>query len=108
MFKLNKRTSICDHKLFDVFFDDVETNNGESIPDFLVVAGFTTPDSGMLSAKIALFIAKDCSELQKYKPTEMGHSDFRFFDISEVDALIKNRELIDATTLINYYYYKLL
>jgi len=180
MFKLKKRTLVLDHRLYDIYYDDVEFGNKETISDFLVVAGknrskefltgvailpifegkiglikiyrhpvertaweaprgfvdkgekgkvaalreleeemglscdtkslvhvgYTTPDSGLLSARITLFIAPSCSKLEQFEMKEAGHRELRFLNTSEVDTLIKASQIEEATTLILYYYYR--
>ncbi|OGQ05851.1 MAG: hypothetical protein A2W61_06590 [Deltaproteobacteria bacterium RIFCSPLOWO2_01_44_7] len=180
MITLKKRTLVFDHKLFDVFTDHIESSDGQTIPDFLVVApknrsekfltgvnilpvvdgkigllkiyrhptqslvwetprgfvekgekeenaalreleeetglgcdykhlkhiGYATPDSGILAARITLFVASKCFSKRKFEVNEIGHSDFKFFTISEIDQLIQDGQIEESISLVLYYYYR--
>jgi 8-oxo-dGTP pyrophosphatase MutT (NUDIX family) len=62
-----------------------------------------TPDSGVLAAKVQLFVALNCQRSVGFKPRELGHKSFRLFDFKEVSRMIKQGEIEDSYTIIAYY-----
>ena len=60
------------------------------------------PEPGILRAKIALFIAKNCFNLNKnnFEEKEFGHKTFKLFSKNDVIKLLDHPEKFDTTTYI--------
>jgi len=66
----------------------------------LVDAGRMTPEAGILAARVALFIARDCREKRAFVADEFGHADFVWFPLDEALTLARSSEIQDPSTLL--------
>lgn len=63
-------------------------------------AGYVAPEAGLFKGRTAIYFA-DISGLEVNSYTvEIGHSDLHFFSPSEVDSLMNESQIEDATTLV--------
>jgi 8-oxo-dGTP pyrophosphatase MutT (NUDIX family) len=60
--------------------------------------GFITPDSGVIAARVELFVA-ETGEIKKPREGELGISEFRVFPIPVLENMIRNSEVQDTFTL---------
>lgn len=60
--------------------------------------GFITPDSGVLAARVELFLARDCSILA-CQQAEIGLRELCFFSVAEFEEMILRSEIQDTFTL---------
>ena len=60
------------------------------------------PEPGILRAKVALFIAKNCFKIEKNinKNKELGHKSYKLFSRSDIKKMIQTPENFDTTTFI--------
>jgi ADP-ribose pyrophosphatase YjhB (NUDIX family) len=65
--------------------------------------GFVTPDPGILAARVQVYVAMRCERRRTYSPEELGHREFRLFNLAEIADLISRSEIQDPCTLISYY-----
>jgi ADP-ribose pyrophosphatase len=68
--------------------------------------GFITPDGGILAARVQLFAATQCAKGREYAPAEIGHREFRFFNIQQVEEMIFRSEVQDPSTVIAFFMYR--
>lgn len=78
-----------------------ETNLNCQDSDMIFMHGMY-PEPGILRAKIALFIAKNCSEFDKKNLTtkEFGHKSHKYFTKQDIKKMIKMPEKFDTTSYI--------
>jgi len=69
----------------------------------LASAGLMTPEAGIIAARVALFIARDCAPVRDFAADEMGHSAFVWFNLEEALAMAKSSEIQDPSTLLLLY-----
>ena len=69
--------------------------------------GFITPDSGVLAARVHLYVAEG-GRLTKREDCELGLGEFRFFDFQEFEGMIERSEVQDTFTLAAWCKYRLL
>jgi 8-oxo-dGTP pyrophosphatase MutT (NUDIX family) len=74
---------------------------------FFSSLGYITPDSGVLAARVHLFLAEACHTTQQIQP-ELGFREFRCFPILELEEMIKRSEIQDTFTLAAWCKYRLL
>lgn len=60
--------------------------------------GFITPDSGVLAARVELFLARDCS-IVACKQAEIGLRELTFFSVAEFEQMILRSEIQDTFTI---------
>lgn len=69
----------------------------------LVDAGFMTPEAGVIAARVALYIARDCELVRAFVADEMGHSEFVWFSLGEALAMAHSSQIQDPSTLVLLY-----
>ena len=69
--------------------------------------GYITPDSGIIAARVHLFLAEGCYKTQQIQP-ELGLSGFRFFSFFEMEEMIERSEIQDTFTLAAWCKYQIL
>jgi ADP-ribose pyrophosphatase len=67
--------------------------------------GFFTPDGGILSARIQLYVATECKVSRPYVPNELGHGEMRLFEMEEIISMANDSSIEDPSTLIAIYRY---
>lgn len=76
-------------------------------PQNLISAGLVTPDSGILAARVHIFIAKDCDVVSEIK-YELGIKDFYLFSQDEIKRMVLDSTIQDSFTLSALCKYQLL
>lgn len=66
----------------------------------LLEIGAVAPEGGLFRGRTALFLADVGGLHQIERSIEVGHLDFTFFTVSEVEQMIETRRIEDATTLV--------
>jgi ADP-ribose pyrophosphatase YjhB (NUDIX family) len=74
-------------------------------PDGVQPLALMAPDAGILAARVQLFVALNCFNARAYAPTELGHQELRFFESTEVEAMISRGEVQDPSTIIAFFMY---
>jgi ADP-ribose pyrophosphatase len=69
--------------------------------------GYITPDTGVLAARVHLFLAVACYAAQPIQ-RELGLRGFRFFPFGELEGMIARSEIQDTFTLAVWCKYQLL
>ena len=69
--------------------------------------GYILPDSGILAARVHMFLAEGCHSKQQGEH-ELGLWEFRFFSFLEVEKMIESSEVQDSFTLAAWCKYQLL
>ena len=69
--------------------------------------GFITPDSGVMAARVHVFLAEACNVTQQSQH-ELGLREFRFFSLHELEKMIERSEIQDSFTLAAWCKYRLL
>jgi ADP-ribose pyrophosphatase len=69
--------------------------------------GYITPDSGVLAARVHVFLAEACYASGKIQP-ELGLRHFRFFPFMDFERMIERSEVQDTFTLAAWCKYQLL
>src|SRR3989338_761406 len=69
--------------------------------------GFITPDSGVLAARVHLYVA-EAGNLTKKRKGELGLREFRLFHFRELEEMIERSEIQDTFTLAAWCKYRLL
>jgi ADP-ribose pyrophosphatase len=67
--------------------------------------GFFSPDGGILSARIQLYVAAECKVNRPYAPNELGHGEMRLFEVEEIISMANDSSIEDPSTLIAIYRY---
>lgn len=67
--------------------------------------GYLTPDAGILSARIHLFVATKCQLKTPFISNEMGHLELKLFDAYEMAYMAKESVIQDPSTLTAYFRY---
>jgi ADP-ribose pyrophosphatase len=62
--------------------------------------GIIMPEPGIIAARVQLYQANISEMGSEIQNRELGHSDFKWFSSSEIEKLLKDDLLLDATTLI--------
>lgn len=76
-------------------------------PADLTSLGFFTPDTGVLAARVELFVAR--KQIIRATPEgELGIREFRLFTIPEFERMILNSEVQDSFTLAAWCKYRLM
>lgn len=63
-------------------------------------AGRMTPEAGVLAARVALFIARDCRRGRPFSADEIGHREFIWFTLAEALDMARRSEIQDPSTLV--------
>ncbi|MDO8526355.1 MAG: NUDIX hydrolase [Deltaproteobacteria bacterium] len=71
----------------------------------LVFLGFSTPDGGVLAARIAIFAALHCRQAKNFKMEEFGHRELKFVTTKKMEQMIASGKVDDSATLLAYYKY---
>lgn len=66
----------------------------------LVDFGLVSPESGVIQARTHLFAVSVSGEVRHKIEGELGHGEMLFFSSDEIDTLIKNSQIEDASTLV--------
>ena len=69
--------------------------------------GFITPDSGVLAARVQLYVA-ETENVTKQRKGELGLREFRLFHSMELEKMIERSEIQDTFTLAAWCKYRLL
>lgn len=69
--------------------------------------GYITPDTGVLAARVHLFLAA-AGHVSQAIQRELGLREFRFFPVDEFEMMIKRSEIQDTFTLAAWCKYQLL
>lgn len=69
--------------------------------------GFITPDSGVLAARVQLYVA-ETANLTEQRKGELGLREFRLFHFRELEEMIERSEIQDTFTLSAWCKYRLL
>lgn len=76
-------------------------------PACLSSLGFITPDSGVIAARVELFIA-NTPRINMAREGELGIREFRFFPVPTFENMILNSEVQDTFTLAAWCRYQML
>lgn len=99
------------------FIDQGESNESSALRELLEETGLTvdasqftslgyiTPDSGVIAARMQLFVAIGCYA-DKPISSELGLGGFKFFSFSEFEAMIKESVIQDSFTISAWYKYQ--
>ena len=63
--------------------------------------------NGLMTEKMAVFLARELSFTGQREQSDEVFSDMRFFTLNEIDDLIRNGEINDCQTLAGLHYYQL-
>jgi ADP-ribose pyrophosphatase len=69
--------------------------------------GYITPDTGVLAARVHLFLAES-GQVNQAIQHELGLKEFRFFSVSDFEMMISRSEIQDTFTLSAWCKYQLL
>lgn len=84
---------------------ELEEETGLSVPaEHLEDAGRMTPEAGILAARVALFIARECQTVRVFGAGEIGHMEFVWFTLEEALAMARKSEIQDPSTLVLLYH----
>lgn len=75
-------------------------------PNCFFSLGFITPDSGVLAARVHLYVAK-AGYTTNQREHELGLREFRFFHFQELENMIERSEVQDTFTLAAWCKYRL-
>lgn len=101
------------------FVDEGETDDSSALRELLEETGLTvesesfssmgyiTPDTGVLAARVHLFLAETGHATQQIQ-RELGLREFCFFPFAEFEEMIKRSEIQDTFTLAAWCKYQLL
>lgn len=101
------------------FVDEGESDNSSALRELLEETGLTvesrcfsslgyiTPDTGVLAARVHLYLAEACYTTQQ-REYELGLREFRFFPFGEFEKMIGRSEVQDTFTLAAWCKYHLL
>lgn len=101
------------------FIDERETDNSSALRELLEETGLTvesnsfssmgyiTPDTGVLAARVHLFLAESGHTTQQIQ-RELGLMEFRYFSFAEFEDMVKRSEIQDTFTLAAWCKYQLL
>jgi ADP-ribose pyrophosphatase len=99
------------------FIDQGESNESSALRELLEETGLTvdasqftslgyiTPDSGVIAARVQLFVARGCYACQPIS-SELGLGGFKFFSFSEFEVMIKESVIQDSFTISAWYKYQ--
>ncbi len=68
--------------------------------DGLISLGFIAPEAGILSARVHLFVARNCVPTRPFRSEEFGHYEFHMLDAQRLEAMIAASEIEDPCTLV--------
>jgi ADP-ribose pyrophosphatase len=101
------------------FLDEGENDNSSALRELLeetglaadakcfTSLGFITPDSGLLAARVHLYLAEACCPTQQVQH-EPGIREFRFFPFEELEKMIECSKVQDTFTLAAWCKYQLI
>jgi 8-oxo-dGTP pyrophosphatase MutT (NUDIX family) len=75
-------------------------------PTLLSSLGFITPDSGVIAARVELFVA-ETGQINNRREGELGIREFRLFSFQTFEKMIQNSEIQDTFTLAAWCKYRL-
>lgn len=99
------------------FIDEGESNESSALRELLeetgltvdasqfISLGYITPDSGVIAARVQLFVAIDCY-VDKPISSELGLGGFQFFSFSEFEEMINKSVIQDSFTISAWYKYQ--
>lgn len=64
--------------------------------------GLYAPEAGTMAARVHLFAAHHCERKTGFIAEEFGHRELRFFELSEIGAMIQQGEIEDPGIMIAY------
>lgn len=67
--------------------------------------GYITPDSGVIAARVQLFVAKDCYACSPIS-SELGLGGFQFFSFNDFEAMIYESVIQDTFTIAAWFKYQ--
>lgn len=80
---------------------ELEEETGLScLPDAIRSLGVISPDPGLISARVQLFVATQCTRRRRYRPAELGHMGLYSFTPEQVKKMILGSEIQDAVTAV--------
>ena len=96
------------------FVDEGESNEASALRELMEETGlsvdksqffslgYITPDSGVIAARVQLFVAKNCIASQAIS-SELGLGGFQFFSFKEFESLIQESVIQDTFTIAAWY-----
>lgn len=75
------------------------------LPEALLDLGFTAPEAGVIKARTRLFAVEVGQSAAKAVEGELGHGEMVFYSRGELEALIADGEIEDASTLVLLFKY---
>jgi len=69
-------------------------------PDGLIYLGAVAPEGGVIEGRSRLFVGVLTEQAEKVGTPELGHGEMVFYSRDEIDDLIKQGEIEDASTLV--------
>lgn len=69
----------------------------------LRVLGTVSPDTGIIAARVRVFLANDCRPSRPFEPREMGHRELAWFDRRAFTDAVDRGLVHDSYTLFAYY-----
>lgn len=75
------------------------------LPETLLDLGFTAPEAGVIKARTRLFAVEVVQSAAKAVEGELGHGEMVFYSRGELEALIADGEIEDASTLVLLFKY---
>jgi ADP-ribose pyrophosphatase len=69
----------------------------------LELLGTVSPDTGILAARVRVFLAPDCRGVRPFEPREMGHRELAWFDRQAFTRAVDAGLVHDCYTLFAYY-----
>lgn len=82
---------------------ELREETGLHCPCELEPLGEIYPESGVLRAKIALFLAPDCTREAGFEATETGHRGMELLSPAEMARRVDRCEILDPATLVAWY-----
>ena len=67
--------------------------------------GHFTPNTGVLSARIMLFVAMNCHRTSPFLVDELGIKDIKLFSMAEMNRMVMDSAIQDPCTLISFFRY---
>ncbi|WP_404360881.1 NUDIX hydrolase [Methylotuvimicrobium sp. KM1] len=76
-----------------------------ALPEALLDLGFTAPEAGVIQARTRLFAVEVDQSAAAAVEGELGHAEMVFYSRGELEALIADGEIEDASTLVLLFKY---
>ena len=73
--------------------------------DRLLPLGIVAPEPGLIAARVRLFVALGCEQTGRPLAAELGHTETRFFTLTQIDEEIAKERIQDPCTLVAYLLY---